>query len=522
MNGKLPESFWPYGEFLVQMADFDILTNQTRYKDVAQKQYLPAFQGFKAKQSRYGYAATRAYLAYNDPTFLAIARDYWETARPLTLSEAEVLSGKSSAKTKVAISRNCTKLPGVTLAGGTLHDSGDNTDLIITVSSTSDYLALSVSLATITGNQTYTDLARQLAQFVLTVLYRGDGRLYDSTDAGDSKDCPRYSTRDIASDTGSILQGLSMLGLATKNQSLLNSLRDISRVATTNTTWHSGNGILSSDAHLTLLPYLVAPNVDLPDNPGAYTQHLLRGYFELAVGNDTPSDLKTYLQSYIGVQYNAAVDQAASQSNPNIYGSNLQGPPGTQLDVNSQLVAITVLLGGLFLSDNKSPTTPTVSPIITSEDHNRTPIGAIVGGTIGGVVALVLVALGYLYIRRRRQSRSQSALPERIVEPYPAMNTSVTTPLYTDSEPRSSLSSPVRQPTRGTIFTEKINRAERENIPPRSQATSPQSSSSVTDSRQSSRLNEATTADLIMILNDRLRNERFDINESPPEYSRGV
>ncbi|KAL0571712.1 hypothetical protein V5O48_010252 [Marasmius crinis-equi] len=46
MNGKLPQNFWPYGELLVQMADFDILTNQTRYKDVAQKQYLPAFQGF--------------------------------------------------------------------------------------------------------------------------------------------------------------------------------------------------------------------------------------------------------------------------------------------------------------------------------------------------------------------------------------------------------------------------------------------------------------------------------------------
>ncbi|KAL0571713.1 hypothetical protein V5O48_010253 [Marasmius crinis-equi] len=365
-------------------------------------------------------------------------------------------------------------------------------------------MPLSVSLATITENQTYTVLAEQLAQFVLTVLYRGDGRFFDSTDAQDGRDCPRFSTVDIASDTGSALRGLSLLGLATKNQSLLDSyLRDISQVATTNTTWNSEDGIL------------VAPKVDLPNNPGAYTQHLLRGYFELAIGNDTPSDLKAYLQSYIGVQYNAAVDQAASQSNPNIYGLNLQGPPGTQFNVNSQLVAITVLLGGLFLSDSRSLMTPAASPIAASGDHNRIAIGTIIGGTIGGIVGLVLVVgLGYFSIRRRQ---NQSTPLERVVEPYLAIDTS---PLNTHPKTRPSLPIPTDQ-TRG-IFLAETNHANGSNTPPRSQAMTPRALSSDTHPTQSTRLNEATTADLVTTLNDRLRNERFDTNERPPEYSRGV
>ncbi|KAL0577215.1 hypothetical protein V5O48_004781 [Marasmius crinis-equi] len=497
-KNSLGETTWPYGELLTQMANFDILTNQTRYKDEAQLRYLPAFQGLKPKQTRYGYAAFRAYLAYQDATFLAIARNFWNVSHPLMLTEQEVASGKSAVKTKIAISRNCSEIPGVTLAGGTLHNSDDKGPMI-TLSSTADYLALSVSLATDDpSNQTYMNTARELAQFILTVLYRGDGQFFDYVNAQDGRDCERGRTHNIASEAASGVLGLSLLGLATKNQSLLDSyLRSISAIGTTvgmegggHGPWHSQEGVL------------IAPNIDVPGNPGTFTQHLLQSYFELAIGSDTPSDLKAYLQKYIGVQYNAVVDQAASQLDANIYGSSLQGPSGTRFNVTSQMVAITALLGGLSLSVNDSPRSPKPS------DRNGTPIGVVIGGTTGGVVGILLaVLLGYLYICRRRRIRRQTTHSERIVRPYsPVMDVHAMTPI---------------KRTRGKLFTEKGSSVESASTSPptESRPAGFQALSSVNDAGQLAPFNEASTAHLVMILNDRLQNERWDMNEEPPDYS---
>ncbi|KAK1233828.1 hypothetical protein PQX77_002994 [Marasmius sp. AFHP31] len=41
---NLSSTYWPYGEFLALIADFDIFTNQTRYKRIAQERFLPALQ----------------------------------------------------------------------------------------------------------------------------------------------------------------------------------------------------------------------------------------------------------------------------------------------------------------------------------------------------------------------------------------------------------------------------------------------------------------------------------------------
>ncbi|KAK1221946.1 hypothetical protein PQX77_015236 [Marasmius sp. AFHP31] len=41
---NLSERHWPHGTFLTLIADFDIFTNQTRYKRIAQERFLPALR----------------------------------------------------------------------------------------------------------------------------------------------------------------------------------------------------------------------------------------------------------------------------------------------------------------------------------------------------------------------------------------------------------------------------------------------------------------------------------------------
>jgi len=38
---------WPYGDVLAEMAQFDLLTSQTKYKDVVNKFFLPSLQGLR-------------------------------------------------------------------------------------------------------------------------------------------------------------------------------------------------------------------------------------------------------------------------------------------------------------------------------------------------------------------------------------------------------------------------------------------------------------------------------------------
>ncbi|KAL0577968.1 hypothetical protein V5O48_004004 [Marasmius crinis-equi] len=283
----LPNKSWPYGELLAEIADFDILTNQTRYKEVVQKYYLPALQDLVPLQSRYGYAAARAYLAYKDDAFLTVAERYWASARALTLSDEEVAVGKSSAKTNITIPKDCTS-SGTTLAGGTFHDALDDNDGVITAASTGDYMALTLSLAMSTPNQTYTDLAKEMSNFLLSVMYKGSGVVSDDVIIQQTGACIVQENRfDKPYNTGAVIQGLSMLASVTEDSDsgVMSDLRDITLVAITNASWYTDDGIL-----------------DLSDRTNEYSQRLLRSYFDLTVGNDTPTDLKTYLQQYIAVQ----------------------------------------------------------------------------------------------------------------------------------------------------------------------------------------------------------------------------
>ncbi|KAK1221947.1 hypothetical protein PQX77_015237 [Marasmius sp. AFHP31] len=496
---SLSSTYWPYGEFLGLIADFDTFTNQTRYKQIAQERFLPALQQTAPNLRRYGYAAARAYIAYQDGRFLDIANYYWASSRSLTLSDADVQSRSSSAKSIInsTTSLACSK-PGseYTLAGGTFHDSIDQNDLNITIGSTADYLTLTVSLATVSSNldARYMTLASQMGQFMRNTLYKEPGYFYSEIKVGDP-DCPTRQYLGFGPDNVAVtMQSLSLLTLGSKNDDFTDTLRDVVRRAST---WSSADGVLD------------AQKVLMATKSGDITQvshRLLRSYFIMALG-DGASDLRTYLRAYLAVQYDALVKQATFTSGtPNLYGSGLR--PQSQLDPEAQILAITTLLGGVI------DTTPNETRGSDTEDHRRVPIGAIVGGVVGGILGLVFVIGSYCWLRRKR--RLQSSLPA--VEPYQATSPSMTPP------PSSTVPAP------------RSRRYEKE-TPSASPSISPRTAtysefSTLTAPRPapepySSRVpREATTAELVTLLNRRLgleprdvNDERWDGSQSPPDYS---
>ncbi|KAK1230266.1 hypothetical protein PQX77_006641 [Marasmius sp. AFHP31] len=219
---NLIDTYWPYGAFLATISDFDILTNQTRYKKIAQQRLLPALQKTTPNISQYGYAATRAYLAYRDEAFLDIAEDYWSSNRTLTLSDEDVQSRSSPAKSKInsSVSLSCSE-PGneYTLAGGTFYSAYDKDPLTITIGATANYLTLSVSLATIKSktDPKYIDLANKMGEFMLNALYKGGGIFYSFIPVGGSG-CPSGQYSDMnssaVSDAAVSMQALSLLALS--------------------------------------------------------------------------------------------------------------------------------------------------------------------------------------------------------------------------------------------------------------------------------------------------------------------
>ncbi|KAK1230221.1 hypothetical protein PQX77_006695 [Marasmius sp. AFHP31] len=507
---NLSEKYWPYGELLSLVADFDIFTNQTRYKRIAKERFLPALQRTPPDLGRYGYAATRAYLAYQDDGFLDIAQDYWASNRSLTLSDADVQSNSSPAKSKITSNTSlaCSEAGSeYTLAGGTFRSTNED-DLYITTGVTADYLTLTASLATVSSNldPAYTTLASQMGHFMRTVLYQGSGEFYSYIPVGDS-DCPprRNDSAAAVSDAAVTMQSLSLLTLNSKNDDFTDILREVARRAT-GSAWNSADGVLDTQK----FPETTRNNVQ-------GSQQHLRSYFNMAL-SDNVSDLKTYFRAYLAVQasalflcivhassdhkrgnqYDALVKQATFTSGvPNLYGPGLK--PEGHIIPQAQTLAITILLGGVISSDNATPpSNDSGTTDATTPDTGRAPIGAVVGGVVGSVLGLALVVAGiYFYLRRRRQLQSPPT-----VDPYPSMTFMMPSPpVLGTSQPNRSGAFVKRAALKGTGVTE-----------------STVSSSIPSGSQSTGRVHEATTAELVTILNQRLRNERWHANENPPEY----
>ncbi|KAJ7577874.1 hypothetical protein C8J56DRAFT_1112563 [Mycena floridula] len=107
----------------------------------------------------------------------------------------------------------------------------------------------------------------------------------------------------------------------------------------------------------------------------------------------TDTNLQSYLEAYIGVQYNAVIDLSTVDNA--IYGPSWLGPPGTTFSPDIQAVAISVLLGGISLpSDGSSMSTSSPSPTSSSSAKTKSLASPIAGGVVKGLVFFSLIGLG--------------------------------------------------------------------------------------------------------------------------------
>ncbi|THV06328.1 hypothetical protein K435DRAFT_626381, partial [Dendrothele bispora CBS 962.96] len=113
--------------------------------------------------------------------------------------------------------------------------------------------------------------------------------------------------------------------------------------------------------------------------------------------------------------YNAVLDLSTSGGS-NIYGSSWVGPLSASFDAENQTVALSMLVNAIALANDTLPST-TTSTISTSTfsslstttskasslSSNKT--GPIVGGVLGGLTFIALIALSMIYTYRLWRNR---------------------------------------------------------------------------------------------------------------------
>ncbi|KAK0433850.1 hypothetical protein EV421DRAFT_1993823 [Armillaria borealis] len=399
------------------MAEFDRLTNQTKYKQTLKQYFALAesvYPGFsnvllfyflKLNEGlSYGYAAARAYTAYQDPDFLDLAVTSWTSARRYTISKEQAVSGNIDANQS-----NLTSCQGATLTGGTYMSAVSNRTILDSFAS-SFFLVVSALLAEATSNRTYLDAAIESANFIQSHLLNPSNTVMALMAPTSNESCSVDSSV-YAPQCGLFIEGLVILADITRNTSTEALLRSTVVAVLADTLWQGLDGIITA-----------------MDTGGHYIVRALAALYER---NTTTSDLREYIKEYIGVQYNAVVEHTTSGGS-NIYGTPWTGPPSTSFSSVNQTVAMSALLSAIQLIDDqplsKSSDNPTSSHSSTASattpplSPKKNATGAIVGGVVGGLAVLVLTIVCVTVLLCRRRHRQRNHTPIVVDESSPTNN----------------------------------------------------------------------------------------------------
>ncbi|KAL0578263.1 hypothetical protein V5O48_003727 [Marasmius crinis-equi] len=281
-------------------------------------------------------------------------------------------------------------------------------------------------------------------------------------------------------------------------------IREIVAGATTYGPWHDSSGILS---------------LGTSDN-GESRVHMMRGYIKLYQGNNTPADLKTFLGSYIAIQYHA-VTNISRFLGSNIYGSEWDKEPSGTFSAQSQTAAISVLVSGMTLSQGGDSRSPDPDPMPSTNTSASVPKGAIAGVVAGGIAGIGLIVLAIWLYRRRKHWMRESSDPEHIVNPLPLLDSRLKE--ERKKPDRSHAGDPtgisaIRQNDSKRSETRDASHTSAEDCPNTVGEVAPFAPQSV----------DNTIENLLLALNRRLRDERrqgdrqWDPEESPPRYPDSV
>ncbi|KAJ7469010.1 hypothetical protein FB451DRAFT_1255537 [Mycena latifolia] len=519
-----------------QMAEFDIVTNQTTNGDALQD-YLSAATTSKvalAQPESIGHAAIRAYVTYKNPVFLDFANTSWAFARSYTISADDIASSSVLGK-DFKLETAC---QGASMLGGTF-DTSNSTDPSITGFAST----LSALLAEATSDPLYLNAALDSADFISAQLASTQNLIQDGISASQDDACAVDSTEN-SFNTGLMIEGLSVLCSVTSNASTQALLNEVIIATISNDAWQTTEGIIARGASKFGDKYIV------------------RGLATAYTRNTTAPDLRTYVHDYLGVQFNAVIDLATS-SGSGIYGGAWTGPPSAVFSQSNQTTAISALMGGILLpppdggpATGSVPTSsapaPSGSSSVPVSKHGRRPAPAVVAGALVGSVAVLAIGVGMWFIlrRRARAARPISFAPTMMAAaPTPealVSRSSTFVSLSSQALPRTSLDKPALSAPETAAPDEpggETTAHEQPSIPAPSQQANDQPvydplAQSPPDDRTSRALLSATasapvappdagspmspdhlpTTELVRLLNERLRHRQWDEEESPPEY----
>ncbi|ESK83500.1 glycoside hydrolase family 76 protein [Moniliophthora roreri MCA 2997] len=462
--------------FYSQLAEFDIMANQTKYEARVNSYFLNGPPCDKDQVALHiipcynmnGYAATRAYAAYKNEQVLDYAVRAWEFEKNYTLLDSELVPPpfQNSDVEEAFNTRNQCE-DRVSLAGGLMFYP--RADMV--TSDNGRFLRLSGLLAEVTQNNTYIETAQKSADFMLSQSYNDESLLRWQTTINMSNPCQIVTKEEVDPwNAGYAIAGLAILSsVSPGNETIKQRLKNTVFAATSSSMWHDGRGVMTIGSNK-------AGDADL-----------LFGLFTAYARESADSALSSYLQSYIANQYNAVLDQATYSA-------------------GNQIRAARVLVAGIGIpsaaAETTSPPPPPSSSPSSPSSRKSPPVGGIVGGVLGGVLLIALVGASIYIIRRRRQlSRSGES-----IAPF-----------------HESLSDQGQTRTNSTVEatvtwrTEK-SRSSRNELSRESRSIPSQS---ISVPSQSSR-NEMTTEELVQMLNQRLQPERWNESESPPSYAPGA
>ncbi|KAL0568591.1 hypothetical protein V5O48_013391 [Marasmius crinis-equi] len=410
-DGQFQDAQYYYqtGLLYSQMAEFDLVTNQTRYKERvlgflrARDREREVINPFLRDGLAHGYAAARSYLAYNDSECLNYAINWWQWAERWTITDAEVASGSVEGKDFTLQSQCSDK----TVAGGTFDASANRKNSVVSLMSSGYFLTLSSLLREATSNQTYLDYASSSFNFIRTHLLPTSGYLPQHSiplDSADSAKCTTAASGDSAN-AGEWIEALAAYNSISSSDSTKELLRGTFDAAMTNKEWHTSEQILQYH------PESLMSNLNLPRGLTTYYQR------------NTTSEVRKDIEKYLAVQYNAILDQGT------VSGSNLYSPKWTEtastqsdLDVDAQIAAQQVLITAISLSYSRAGSPGTVGPPPGHHSGSAdSKSKALVGGVVGGVIGLVILLLGIWFAwrrRRRNQNLTKVVRETRVARPY--------------------------------------------------------------------------------------------------------
>ncbi|KAL0071995.1 hypothetical protein AAF712_000918 [Marasmius tenuissimus] len=499
-------NYGPIGRLFSQMAQFDMLTKQTVYKERLLDFFPQAEKfrpGFVHSSINWGLshsiAATQAFTAYSDPSFLEWAEQAWRGGEAYTLKEEELKTGRINGK-NVTIRSEC---EGVSTAGGTFWNNKPE-DPFVNALGTGSFLIASSVLSEATKNSTYALFASKSRDFYYNHLRNTRG---DMLDGKHLNEC-QPSAGAYPANFGLVMEGLAVLtsvsGQENRN-TYFSDLVEIVNRTVSNTEWHSQQGILSAD--LTARPF-----VELVG------QYVVRGLAAIYDRNNTRSSLRTFVRQYLGVQYNAVRSNARGQGSSNdtytVPWTSPQQPPSSQnATLETQINALSILLAAIPIQ-NDPPGEP--EPSITPEPPkgtNRTTLDwrAIVGAVIGGLATVCLLTVFVLWlVRRRSRSRHFVNALDATLLPTEFANQSQTE-LFASINKHLHLGGPD---------------GEKDRPPPSESGSGDLSGWSLTyledtdtgtDSSQAP-LSMVSTAEIMSVLNRRLQGVEWPEDDPPPDY----